>query len=731
MPPILVTMTSTAVASTGVRPTQNLIVPTTQNTAPVLDFKCLYTYDLRRKQKRWQDGLLRFHTFNRRIMVYDVPRNYIGDTHWRDDDIIGDGDEFELDRGVLIQVGEAAGSMEQDLTELLEKRKKPRNSISGQATSSPIEEPLTTAMASPAVVQTSLLRPKSLNTLLGTPKGPIGRASLPKKSPYEMRKAWDDSGFTVERPRKRSRLADSSTVVPAPVIPQIGRSSPSRSKPTPLGGDQERFGRIHVSRHGKNGFSTSGVTAPSPPGGQRLYTVAAPIARETMSPVKPFGNNRIKSTRKQRERGEEETRRKVGAVLPRSDGTQPRPAIIAATGSPQNSLSSWKEESAESVEIISDVEAVTSSETRNKRMKLQMASRKPRRKLMYRDLLPQDSPAISRSLSSTESTAQGGRVILISSGSERRFNESLTESHQKEPDQLADRLNRRPGNGGARNTGHKNKDPSKPLSPNLFFTQEDSGNNRIERHRATDDLADTCNIGYIEYASEEQANTTRSTRALETRQRSIPKASSTVHDTELTLTKMDEILFSRPQSKLPLPRKAKETAAPVSPTRISSPSPIPSTPQDCPPSRPPQKSAVPTESIDSFPATQTPSPAPPPRPATRPLIPISPSHPTNPIATSPSHPLSPLPKIPTRTTRPLKPPKSHLPLKEAVSDTSSMHPPPPLMQLASVVDGETEKGAAGEQNGSAWGKEAWDLFGCGRDGVECTYEEFKRKEGLM
>ena len=30
-----------------------------------------------------------------------------------------------------------------------------------------------------------------------------------------------------------------------------------------------------------------------------------------------------------------------------------------------------------------------------------------------------------------------------------------------------------------------------------------------------------------------------------------------------------------------------------------------------------------------------------------------------------------------------------------------------------------------------WNKEAWDLFGCGRDGVECTYEEFKRKEGLM
>ena len=79
-----------------------------QNTAPAFDFKCFYTYDLRQKQKRWQDGLFRFHTFNKRVVVYNIPRHYIRATHRRDDKIIGDGDEFELDRGVLIQVGETA-----------------------------------------------------------------------------------------------------------------------------------------------------------------------------------------------------------------------------------------------------------------------------------------------------------------------------------------------------------------------------------------------------------------------------------------------------------------------------------------------------------------------------------------------------------------------------------------------------------------------------------------------
>jgi len=66
-------MLSTPITSTGVRRTQNLTARPTQNTAPVLEFQCLFTFDLRRKQKRWQDGFLRFHTFNKRIMVYDSP----------------------------------------------------------------------------------------------------------------------------------------------------------------------------------------------------------------------------------------------------------------------------------------------------------------------------------------------------------------------------------------------------------------------------------------------------------------------------------------------------------------------------------------------------------------------------------------------------------------------------------------------------------------------------------
>ncbi len=52
-------------------------------TAAVVEYLCLFTHDLKRKQKRWQDGRLKYHTFNKRVMVYDERGNNVGDAHWR------------------------------------------------------------------------------------------------------------------------------------------------------------------------------------------------------------------------------------------------------------------------------------------------------------------------------------------------------------------------------------------------------------------------------------------------------------------------------------------------------------------------------------------------------------------------------------------------------------------------------------------------------------------------
>ncbi|KAJ0384734.1 hypothetical protein COL922a_007736 [Colletotrichum nupharicola] len=91
--------------------------------APVHEFICLFTHDLKRKQKRWQDGRLKFHTFNKRIMVYGERGNFIGDMHWNEDFAFGEGEEFNLERGaVIVQVAECIGTKDQDLTDLLDKR---------------------------------------------------------------------------------------------------------------------------------------------------------------------------------------------------------------------------------------------------------------------------------------------------------------------------------------------------------------------------------------------------------------------------------------------------------------------------------------------------------------------------------------------------------------------------------------------------------------------------------
>lgn len=170
--------------------TASMDVPQTQNTAPVLEFRCLFTTDLRRKQKRWQDGRLKFHTFNRRIMAYDERSNLLGDAHWREDYEFGEGEEVELERGgIRVEVGECIGKRDQDLTDLVNKRfreKEERAAVrAATATSLRSNQPLMPNRDSP----TSHLQLKSLNSMLG-PTGHHGRALLSGLSPYQDRQRF-------------------------------------------------------------------------------------------------------------------------------------------------------------------------------------------------------------------------------------------------------------------------------------------------------------------------------------------------------------------------------------------------------------------------------------------------------------------------------------------------------------------------------------------------------------
>lgn len=165
-------------------------------------------------------------------MVYDQARNFLGDTYYKDSNELFEGDELSLDKGVMVEVAEAIGVTQTDLTVLFEKKPKDqpppppplRPSVTSQTR--PFQRP---SQVTPNNIQRSdsQLRHKSLNTLLGTPKGPIGKAQ-PIKSPYEARKEKEND-VVQDRPSKRQKIDQS--------IPAWRASSPAQ-EPSP---DQNRL----------------------------------------------------------------------------------------------------------------------------------------------------------------------------------------------------------------------------------------------------------------------------------------------------------------------------------------------------------------------------------------------------------------------------------------------------------------------------------------------------------
>jgi hypothetical protein len=202
-------MTATAPA----RSTPSYPPRPSQATATVLEFRCLFTRDAHKKAKKWHDGSLRYHTFNKRVMVYDETKNFMGDVHYREDDEIGEGTELTLDSRVLVEVGEPVGQTQTDLNQVLHHR------------SSPERPPASTRGVCP-VVAASQGKPRSLKEVLGASQGRIGRARLPSQSPFEQRNV-QPAADVVEPPTKRLKIASGKENV-ARTIPE--KSTVQRQK---------------------------------------------------------------------------------------------------------------------------------------------------------------------------------------------------------------------------------------------------------------------------------------------------------------------------------------------------------------------------------------------------------------------------------------------------------------------------------------------------------------------
>ena len=307
----------------------SLSIPATQNTASVVRFRCLYTYDLRRKAKRWQDGFLRYHTFNKRVMVFDEPGNFIGDLHWRQGEMIQDGDELELDKGVLIQVGESMEKTETNLSPLFERKKPSHQTSSSQPRNSQGRSSTTSSQSS-----------RSLNDLLGIKRTPIERL----RSPYEQRhhpppqpQPRPVENSEISRPAKRQRDMEEEVSAKRPAVESSVNKPTSRKPRAP-------------------------VPAPAP---------AKKTAPEPSRP--PAEPNRSTST----------------PLATMSKDTSAKPSQKSHSVS-ENAPSLQSSEPSNS----------TLSEPRST---LQMSMSKPRKKLMYRALLPGQAKA-------TETRAEPGQT---------------------------------------------------------------------------------------------------------------------------------------------------------------------------------------------------------------------------------------------------------------------------------------------------------------------------------
>jgi len=617
-------MNSTAIPSTGMRITQILSAPPTQNTAPVHEFRCLYTYDLRRKQKRWQDGLLRFHTFNKRIMVYEAPsRNYIGDKHWREAEDPQDGDELQLEKPVLVQVGEQIGSTETDLTELLEKRRKPQDKLAEDTVSSPRRQVASTAISIGTTTprqplgQPSQLQPKTLNALLGTPKGPVGRASLPTKSPHELRRDSENAEWGSDRPAKRQRIDTPPEVTPKPTIRPMSRTLVNEQ--SCVGGHatiikpNAAVDRQRRAQHTL--FVHETIRKPEPiPRSNPWRTEQDKMSGQSAPLTKVPANKQTTSLEAQSTAESAKRPRMVEKAIPRQGSNERSPSRhinvsrTAINGSPRHSTTTAHRTKnvVEPIEIMSDQATASTGEPPKGRTKLQMASRKPRKKMVFRDLLPQEQPPAKRSSSGETGARRESRERSTSSRPSRNAKTALADFHQEEQDRLADRLNRYHGRTSHRNDDTQSITECRANSPGLFVSQEVLIPSPASQHRTKDRSPEIYASSRNGPSTTNISTSSRHPPSKEVLDQTIPKAAFTVHETALTLSKMDEILFPRSRASHPIevsrPSHVVEDAFPI---HLSSALSIPVTPAKTMLGPTPPKRSPPTTPIPSSPGFQT------------------------------------------------------------------------------------------------------------------------------
>ncbi|KAL9631848.1 MAG: hypothetical protein Q9164_005668, partial [Protoblastenia rupestris] len=509
-------------------------------------------------------------------MVYDVPRNYIGDTHWRESDTVQDGDEFELDRGVFIQVGELVGCTEQDLRGLLEKRRKapvvPENEGLTPRVPAPVAQKPMSTVHTPVTQPSQMLRPKPLNAVLGTPRGPIGRASLPTKSPHDQRIDRENLEWPSERAAKRQRRECGSSEKQTVLSTRSSFRAPqsfdvSRERDGTMFDKTLLSTKSYPQKHKTHVISLSSELSK----GKRVLT-------ET---DKDSASNSYKEATVDLSDQIVRERRVRSKTKPSATKTQP----ACKSGSPHDVESSSKpspdptncfimtRQSRETIPISSNEERFDGSCEPQVRMKLQMATRKSRKKLMYRDLLPRDLRVIDGALIKSDEAEPPRPQNGQREQAAPCRNQSLSTLHQKEQDELEARLKNQNCKRQIEQrdailmiNGNQEARTSMPHQAPLKEGNRDHRKAKRKKPKDSDTRHPYTKHGRCRSASVEQVDSPYS------------KSKPTLHGTNPALSKMDEILLSRSQLSPMILSKLLEPPLSVNLTKERSPSPLVTTP---------------------------------------------------------------------------------------------------------------------------------------------------------
>ncbi|KAK6335775.1 hypothetical protein TWF730_003152 [Orbilia blumenaviensis] len=157
-------------------------IPLTSHSAPIDEYIVLWTADKHKKLKKWHDGYMRYHTFNKRLMVYDHLMNKVCDKFLPESEQMDVGDELIFDSH-LVTIEDVKGRQTQDLRPLFEKtvdRRRERG-----ATSTPVRTVGTPGASTQSPTPTLLRSIPSRPTMgRGRPIYPSPTTkSIPQKSP--------------------------------------------------------------------------------------------------------------------------------------------------------------------------------------------------------------------------------------------------------------------------------------------------------------------------------------------------------------------------------------------------------------------------------------------------------------------------------------------------------------------------------------------------------------------